>query len=765
MAFPVLQFNSFLIKLVFLLFSALFAAGQSECNVKLGSTLSAGDTSLWSSPSGEFAFGFMPLQRSDNEDLYLLSIWFNKIPEQTIVWSKNEYPVPEGSKFQLTNEGKLILYDPQGKEIWTVNNGGSTCAAMLNSGNFVLINGDSKYIWESFREPTDTILPGQILGMDGNLNSRQSEANYTKGKFQLSLQKEGNLVLYTIFLPTGDESSAYWATGTVSKNADFQLIFDEAGYVYLKQGNKNIRNITKNDMGSPQEFYYMARIDYDGVFRHYNHPRKNYAVGTEGCKSSWSIIQNTPEDMCGAIVGDLGSGACGYNSYCVNSNGKPQCFCTDGYSFVDSFDKNKGCKPNFQLPSCQQNGWELNMDSIEFKELNNTDWPLTDYERQTGSQVDESRIALIKVPKGNMTNTCPKNKDQSTLVIIVSVLLGSSVFLNFLLLFTILISVFFIYRKKMLNLQFDSTTFGVRRYTYKELEEATGGFKQQLGRGAFGTVYKGVTPSIPKRYIAVKMLNKVEPVKPEGEKEFATEVNAIGRTHHKNLVNLLGYCHEGENRLLVYECMSNGSLASLLFGISRPHRNQRVQIICGIARGLTYLHEECSTQIIHCDAKPQNILLDDFLTPKISDFGLAKLLLAEQSQAALTNIRGTVGYFAPEWFRKASITVKVDVYSFGVMLLEISCCKSSVEFAMGEEEEALIDWAYDCYSKKKLNKMVENDEEARNDMKNVERLVMVAIWCIQEDPSIRPSMKRITQMLEGVAEIPVPPRPSVFSSS
>ncbi|CAI9769426.1 unnamed protein product [Fraxinus pennsylvanica] len=802
MAFPVLQFNSFLIKLVFLLFSALFAKGQSECNVKLGSTLSAGDTSPWSSPSGEFAFGFMPLQRSpsDNEDLYLLSIWFNKIPEQTVVWSQNESPVPEGSKFQLTNDGKLILYNPQGQQIWMVNNGGSTCAAMLNSGNFVLINGDSNYIWESFRVPTDTILPGQSLGMDGNLNSRQSETNYTKGKFQLSLQKDGNLVLYTIFLPTGRESSAYWATGTMSENTDSQLIFDEAGYVYLKQGNKNIRNITKNDMGSPQEFYRMARIDYDGVFRHYNHPRKNYAVDAKGCKSSWSIVQNTPEDMCSAILGDLGSGACGYNSYCVNSNGKPQCFCADGYSFVDPFDIIKGCKPNFQLPSCQQNGWELNMDSIEFKELNNTDWPLTDYELQTGSQVDKAtckefclrdcfcaaaiyngnncwkkkfplsngrqskdlnRIALIKVPKGNITDTCPKNKDRSTLVLVVSVLLGSSVFFNFLLLFAILIAVFFIYRKKLLNLQFDSTTFGVRRYTYKELEEATGGFKQELGRGAFGTVYKGVTPSIPKRYIAVKRLNKVEP---DGEKEFTTEVNAIGRTHHKNLVTLLGYCDEGENRLLVYEYMSNGSLATLLFGISRPHWNQRVQIVCGIARGLTYLHEECSTQIIHCDVKPQNILLHEFLMPKISDFGLAKLLLAEQSRAARTHIRGTIGYFAPEWFRKASITVKVDVYSFGVMLLEIICCKSSVVFSMEEEEEALIDWAYDCYSKKKLNKMVENDEEARNDMKSVERLVMVAIWCIQEDPSIRPSMKRITQMLEGVAEVPVPPRPSVFSS-
>ncbi|XP_022884582.1 G-type lectin S-receptor-like serine/threonine-protein kinase LECRK3 [Olea europaea var. sylvestris] len=803
MAFLSLQFNSFLIISAILLFSAFFAAGQSDCALKLGFSLTTEDTSPWSSPSGEFAFGFRRLQRSpsDNEDLFLLAIWFNKIPEQTIVWSKNEFPVPQGSKVELTNEGKLILYDSQGIEIWTApSNGRSTCAAMLNSGNFVLINGDSN-IWESFKEPTDVILPDQTISMGTYLYARQSETNYTKGKFRLSMQRDGNLVLYPIVWPSEDTSDAYWASNTQSSNPDVQLIFDTAGYLYLKDGKENILNITEKDMGSPQEFYHMARIDSDGVFRAYNHPRKNYAADAKGCTSAWSTIQSIPEDLCKAVIGDLGSGACGYNSYCFNSNGKPQCRCPEGYSPVDSLDMLKGCKPNFQLPSCQQNGWELNMEFIEFKELNETDWPLNDYELRTGSRVDKdtckefclqdcfcaaviydknycwkkkfplsngrqsaglTRTALIKVPKSNTTDLCLKRKDQSTLVLVGSLLLGSSVFLNFLLLLTILVGVFFIYHKKMLNLQFDSTTFGLRRYTYKELEEATGGFKQQLGRGAFGTVYKGVTPSLPKRYIAVKTLNKVEP---DGEKEFKTEVQAIGQTHHKNLVTLLGYCDEGENRLLVYEYMSNGSLATLLFGVSRPHWNQRLQIVCGIARGLMYLHEECSTQIIHCDVKPQNILLDEFLMPKISDFGLAKLLLAEQSRAARTNIRGTVGYFAPEWFRKASITVKVDIYSFGVMLLEIICCKSSVVFAMGEEEEALIDWAYDCYSKKKLNKMVENDEEARNDMKSVERLVMVAIWCIQEDPSIRPSMRIITQMLEGVAEVPIPPRPSVFSSS
>ncbi|KAL0464385.1 UNVERIFIED_CONTAM: G-type lectin S-receptor-like serine/threonine-protein kinase LECRK3 [Sesamum latifolium] len=774
--------------------------------MNVGSVLTAGVNSPPNiSPSGEFAFGFRPLLRSQstNQDLFLLAIWYNKVPEETIVWSLDDHQVPEGSRIELTNGGQLILYNSQDQQVWKAETGNerTACAAMLDSGNFVLINGASINIWESFRLPTDTILPGQRLRKGGKLTSRQSDTTPTERSFQLRMQQDGNLVLYSILLPTEVITDAYWATGTNHPDADSELVFDEAGFIYLEDRNKNILNITKRNLGSRQDFYYMARIDEDGVFRHYNHPRRNYAADARSYMLAWSIVQTTPEDMCGAVSGNLGSGACGYNSYCVNLDGRPNCLCPEGYSPLDSLDPRRGCKPNFQLPSCQQNGWESDIASVEFKELNNTDWPFTDYELQKGPEVDKerckefclrdcfcaaaiyngnncwkkrfplsngrqstavNRTALIKVPRNNQTTLCPKSKDRSTVVLALSVLLGSSVFFNFLLLAAISVVIFFVYHKKMLNLQSASTLYGIRRYTYKELEEATGGFNQQLGRGSFGTVYKGVIPSIPKRYIAVKRLDKAEK---EGEKEFTTEVSAIGRTHHKNLVALLGYCDEGNNRLLVYEYMSNGSLSSLLFGISRPHWHQRMLIAFGIARGLTYLHEECSTQIIHCDVKPQNILLDEYLVPKISDFGLAKLLLSEQSRAARTHIRGTVGYFAPEWFRKASITSKVDVYSFGVLLLEMICCMSSVEFAMGDQEEALIDWVYDCYSKKKLKMLVENDEEARNDMKSVERLVMVAIWCIQEDPSLRPSMRKVTQMLEGVADVSVPPRPSVFSSS
>lgn len=285
---------------------------------------------------------------------------------------------------------------------------------------------------------------------------------------------------------------------------------------------------------------------------------------------------------------------------------------------------------------------------------------------------------------------------------------------------------------------------------------------EELGRGAFGTVYKGIlTSSGSKMIVAIKKLEKLAK---EGENEFKTKASTIAKTHHKNLVRLLGFCDEKSNRLLVYEFMSNGTLASFLFGISKPDWNKRLQMAFGIARGIMYLHEECSSQIIHCDIKPQNILLDDSLTARISDFGLAKLLMSDQTQTN-TAISGTKGYVAPEWFRSIPVTSRVDVYSYGVMLLEIICCRKNVELEREQEEEViLIDWVYDCYKGRKLEKLIENDEEARNDMKRVERLVMVGIWCIQEDLSLRPFMKKVIQMLEGVVEVSLPPCPSPFAS-
>uniref|UniRef100_A0A7N2R261 non-specific serine/threonine protein kinase n=1 Tax=Quercus lobata TaxID=97700 RepID=A0A7N2R261_QUELO len=254
-----------------------------------------------------------------------------------------------------------------------------------------------------------------------------------------------------------------------------------------------------------------------------------------------------------------------------------------------------------------------------------------------------TRIAFIKLPEGLGLENFKKGQ---SLVVVLALLLGSSAFLSILFFIASIAAIIYLHHKKLNSpWNIDSTlATKVRSYIHKELEEATRGFKKIVGKGAFETVYKGVLPSDSKRFVVVKKLGKVVE---EGEKEFKTEVSVIGQTHHKNLVRLLGYCDEGHHWLLVYEYMSNGFLANFLFGLSRPHWNQRVQIAFGIARGLMYLHEECNTQIIHCDIKPQNILLEYF-TLRIADFGLAKLLLAEQTQAARIGIRGTIGYFARE---------------------------------------------------------------------------------------------------------------------
>ncbi|CAI0555651.1 unnamed protein product [Linum tenue] len=294
--------------------------------------------------------------------------------------------------------------------------------------------------------------------------------------------------------------------------------------------------------------------------------------------------------------------------------------------------------------------------------------------------------------------------------------------------------------------------------SFIQLESATGGFKEVLGRGASATVYKGILQNVGETITIA--------VKKEGEddnREFTTEVKVIAGTNHKNLVKLVGVCSEGKNHLLVYEYMSNGSLASLLFKADpRPNWYTRAQIAISVARGLVYLHEECSTQIIHCDIKPQNILLDESLTAKISDFGLAKLLKVEQTRT-MTAIRGTKGYVAPEWFRNMAITTKVDVYSFGVVLLELVCCRRGFEMEGYEEEEmVLVDWAHECYGDRMVGRLVEKDEEAMKDLVKVERFVKIGLWCVQEDPCLRPEMKKVVHMLEGAVEVSVPPSPASY---
>ncbi|KAK3007069.1 hypothetical protein RJ639_017820 [Escallonia herrerae] len=789
---------SFLLHLLFLtILVSPSAVAQTDGTIDVNASLTATDNATpWLSPLGHFAFGFRQLEKSD---LFLLSIWYHKIPDKTIVWYANgDNPAPGGSKVQLTADRGLVLTDPQGK-VTLISNpilASVVYGKMMDNGNFVLANPNSETLWESYNHATDTILPSQTLGVGRPvLSSRLRENNFSRGRFQLNLVENGNLELVTVNLPGSHQNEPYFSDGmkSDSNSATYQLAFNRSAYYMYISGNNNQKFVLSQgelNLSSGLDFYHRATLNFDGVFTHYRHPKTT--MGNE----SWSPLWSIPENICVQRSVSAGSGVCGYNRICrLGIDRRPVCECPRPFSLRDPDDDYRGCIPDF-IQSCDE-GQEPAENLYDIDTVTDINWPTSDYDMLqpydddqckesclhdcmcavaiwggdmcwkkklplSNGRVDNSSSsngkAFIKRKKGNSS---PSRKNQDTLIILVSVFLSSSVFINFVLLGVICLGFMLVYNSKLTRNRKGESGLerNLRCFTYKELLHATNGFKEELGRGSFGIVYKGVVEVGSSSPVAVKKLDRIQ----DGDNEFKTEVNVIGQTHHKNLVRLLGFCDEGIHRMLVYEFMSNGSLAGFLFGELKLSWDQRTQIAIEIARGLFYLHDECSNQIIHCDVKPQNILLDDYYNARISDFGLAKLLRMDQSETH-TAIRGTKGYVAPEWFRNMPITVKADVYSFGVLLLEIICSRRNVDMEIGDDKAILTYWAYDCYLEGTIDALVEDDMDAISDQKKLQRFLMVAIWCIQEDPYLRPTMKKVLLMLEGIVEVTAPPSPSPFST-
>ncbi|KAJ0500147.1 putative glycerophosphodiester phosphodiesterase, protein kinase RLK-Pelle-LRK10L-2 family [Helianthus annuus] len=294
-----------------------------------------------------------------------------------------------------------------------------------------------------------------------------------------------------------------------------------------------------------------------------------------------------------------------------------------------------------------------------------------------------------------------------------------------------------------------------KRYKYSEIEKMTNSFLEKLGHGGYGSVYKGQLPN--GHLVAVKLLSEATG---NGE-DFINEVASIGRTSHVNIVTLLGFCFEGKKRALLYKFMPNGSLDKFLRGDgSHLDWNTLFQIAKGIARGLEYLHKGCNTRIVHFDIKPHNILLDEEFVPKISDFGLAKLCKTKESIVSVMGARGTAGYMAPEVFFKSlgGASHKSDVYSYGMMVLEMTGARKHNNTSVNSTSEAYFpDWVY---------KQVEvgGDLEdygvtSEEEEELARKMMIVSLWCIQSNPSDRPSISKVVEMLEGSFELlQVPPR-------
>ncbi|KAI3713047.1 hypothetical protein L1987_71617 [Smallanthus sonchifolius] len=292
-------------------------------------------------------------------------------------------------------------------------------------------------------------------------------------------------------------------------------------------------------------------------------------------------------------------------------------------------------------------------------------------------------------------------------------------------------------------------------YTLRELEDATDGFAAEnvIGQGGYGIVYHGVLAN--NTQVAVKnLLNN----RGQAEKEFEVEVEAIGRVRHKNLLRLLGYCAEGAHRILVYEYVNNGNLEQWIHGDVGPCSpltwEIRMKIIIGIAKALTYLHEGLEPKVVHRDIKSSNILLDKLWNSKVSDFGLAKLLGADRSYIT-TRVMGTLGYVAPEYASTGMVNERSDVYSFGILFMELITGRYPVDYKHPQEEVHLAEWLRKMVNERCPEKVLDPKMIEKPSSRILKRALGVALLCVDLNSEKRPKIGHVVHMLESQDKSPM----------
>ncbi|KAG8075432.1 hypothetical protein GUJ93_ZPchr0006g44530 [Zizania palustris] len=757
------------------------------------------------SPDGTFTCGFQ--QISPNASTF--SIWFSKSTQKTVVWSANPlHPVYSwGSKVELKSDGRLNLKNYNGQTVWTNNVSSSDAqhAQLLDSGNLVVKGKAGITLWQSFDSPTDTLLPTQSITAAIKLVS--TNRLLVPGHFSFHFDDQ---YLLTLFDDEKDISFIYWPEprGNIWQkkrnpfNSTRNGILDSWGHFH---GSDNLTFMAA-DWGP--NISRRLTLDYDGNLR-------LYSLDMTG---SWSVTWMVFPQLCKV------RGLCGRNGICVYTPA-PACVCAPGYDVIDPSDRSKGCSPRVNI-SCH--GQEVEFISLRHTDFLGYDLSahhsvsvnscmdicLSDcncvgfaYWEGLGdcypknvllggvaiSNLFSTGTMYLKLPKGVVSNYStpysqpfgPKygpNCSTTNKIFIADFLdtrnSGQSTpfpyfygFLSAIFLAEVIFVIlgWFILRRESLQLRVWTDEAGYqmianhfRRYTYRELVLATRKFKDELGRGASGIVYKGVLKD--NRVVAVKKLVEIN----EGEEEFQHELGVMSRIYHTNLVRIWGFCSDGTHRILVSEFVENGSLDKILFD-SESSQNllgwkQRFNIAVGVAKGLAYLHHECSEWVIHCDVKPDNILLGKNMEPKITDFGLAKLLNRGGSNMNVSRIRGTRGYLAPEWVSSQPITAKVDVYSFGVVLLELLKGARVSELQKNEDDDLKMALGRVIRVLAEQLKSDHSDEfwiadfidtRLHGQFNNTQaRMTMeVAVSCLEEDRGRRPTMEYVVEMLVSVDEV------------
>ncbi|GMN47717.1 hypothetical protein TIFTF001_016886 [Ficus carica] len=794
-----MEFARFFILLCFVTTTVCIKASSSPPglpSLREGSSLAVLDKqneAFLVSPNGTFSAAF----REVGINAFCFSIWFTNSADKTIVWMANRNTPVSGKKSRMTlhKNGNMVLTDAFGSIVWSTNTFSASAveARVLDTGNLVLFDQAKKMvIWESFDFPTDTLLPLQPLVKNTTLVSMRSKGTSLNGIYNLKF--DDNNVLNLIY--NGPQiSSIYWPRqpggdvfdlGRTPYNSSRVAILDEFGRFL----SSDLMEFRASDYGfGPKR---RLTLDYDGILRLYS---------LDESTGLWDISW-----LPGRIDSCLVDGLCGEYGICSYKNVKPACICPFGFERNDLSDWSKGCRPSFNLSH------DSNMST--FMRLHHTDYYGYDletirfeapFEQCRNSCLTDSRCRGFGYsfdgkgmcfPKSQLVNGYQMPDSQSVIYIKVPKKIvssptgtvnataeglscsGAEVFLanndakgekrdkngyvKYLVAFVGSFGVieviclglwwWFIYRKRVneevINMGYIAVAMGFKRFTYKELKRATKNFKEEVGKGGFGSVYKGTLED--GRVVAVKRLEGIL----QGNSEFWAEVSVIGNINHRNLVKLWGFCAEDEHKLLVYDYVENSSLDKFLFSASPPTLGleQRYKIAVGTAKGLSYLHEECLEWVLHCDVKPQNILLDDQLEPKVADFGMSKLFKDVTHDVGFSRVRGTRGYLAPEWMMNMKIDAKADVYSYGIVLLELVSGKCVSDFlsavAQDNEFNHLVQWMTKKIQQEGLKEVIDPripDNEL--DMMKVERLVNVALSCVQDDRHSRPAMSKVVELL------------------
>ncbi|KAM0952662.1 putative protein kinase RLK-Pelle-SD-2b family [Dioscorea sansibarensis] len=738
----------------------------------------------------------------------------------TIIWSANRnFSIPNSGPVKLTSSG-LTVSLPNGTVVWSTPSFPSPVSSLrlLDSGNLLLLDSKNSSLWQSFQHPTDTLVPGQRLLSGSSLVSSISSSNLSAGDFRLLVTSDDAVLQWV-------DSQPYWSLSidqraNINANGKVSYMSIDSSGLYLFSTRNDSEAVMKLSLAGNGNFL-IARIEPDGRF--------HVSTYSSAAKGSADLFVSPSNDCdlplsCNSLSicsgGDSVSTTCTCPNLLSKTSGSNDCSPVDGrvlaspsvcnnrsmlstMSYMSlglgtEYFNSKFASPTsigVNISSCESL-CNVNCSCLGFFYKNSTQECFI-LEHKLGSLTSSSTDDTIGYIKtfGSSSSSPHANKDSSNLIAILLPTIAAGLLIVVLL---IVVSQWWRRTRRKSGIQRKWKTKSVAmkdmhepwpvdvhesdddefpsdeeipipglptKFSYHQLQTATANFQTKIGSGGFGEVYKGVLED--KTLVAVKRVRAIG-----RKKEFFTEIAVIGSVHHINLVRLKGFCAQGSRRMLVYEYMNRGSLEKSLFQPGGPvlEWQERVDIAIGAARGLAYLHSGCDHKIIHCDVKPENILLHDGGQVKISDFGLAKMMTPEQS-GLFTTMRGTRGYLAPEWLTNSAISDRTDVYSYGMVLLEIvrgrqnrlvlrseesgGWTSSGSSSGVGESEYFPL-VALDMHEQQRYAELADPRLEGRVTREEVERIVKIALCCLHEDPGFRPSMMTIVGMLEGTLPVPRP---------